>query len=1274
MGVFKCGFLTFLFIVLFAMFARAQSGQDILKKHIPPSPEAASLAKAVEFPVSTFTGSPSINIPIYTIKEGAEDVALSLSYNYNGLKVEEEASWVGLGWTLNAGGAITRVVKGMDEIYGFSHKDLLGQVVPHPGAQIFDENHSNRNMRHCMYYDASGNQKDITDDLFNNLGAIDSEPDLYIYNFNGYSGKFIFKGGQAIDLSNNDIQFFRNAQEFEAVTPNGIHYIFSEKEYTQSTSFGQATEAIPYTFFLSKIKHPYDASRDITFSYVSFEQLLNDQWLLFESMNNLKDRYVPQMPRLNEYYAVREGVGDGVPGLGLVKTNTNVYIELKYLDQINFRNGYIKFDKSPRSDLYGYKLDAIKVYASAPGTNPSLISQHSFTFGYFQGSLIGNDQYTSTLTAETVSREAYPVNYRSRRLKLLSAMENSIGAAEGRSYQFAYEEGLPMPYKSSFAQDYWGYYNGQSLNITLIPDVRRYLYHATIPVSLQDWHGANREPSELYMKQGILKSFTHPTKGATTFDYEIHRYENGPEVQTGLVRQALYPRIVVNDFNRTTTSIPFQEFVIPQGAYQATVDVNVLLYCNGQQCNGDNNITWNCGNASDGTASTLWADIKRWNGSQWVSHAGNLWDLSRPEIRVCSGNSDSQHNYTVSLPPGTYRAYASYPDQFGPNNGPGDAGSATITLDVWARVGENYLEKTGGGLRVKSIINDPKVGLSSTRNYEYSDGVMFRFPMFYWSAYKIWVEIWIPQNGSDPIEIRKWHPHIIHYLYPTTIVPYSYSNGSLVGYQKVTESSPGNGKKVSEYHAKTSRLNFDLVEPEETLYSMDQQYISGVEPSPDMRNGAILREEVYKEGSSKPFQRIAYQYGIVNPRVTWGFKFQNIFSTHFPLMENKYSVCMGLQTCFYPIKSGKLVQTETLIENNLDNDKAQSIRTKFFYDSPNHNQLTRTLQESSDGSEVGKVTLYSKDYLNGNGFIGDLKSKNFILPIETTSYKKSGSNITILKTDIYYYHPGALAGLLSHAFSSELSSPLPLTSFRSSNQSGSGALAFQTSNSISTFNPHSIYSNKKNFQLTYYSSGELQEYEMRDGAAGALLRGEELGRPIAIAKNGHYNQIAFANFESSTLTQGNWTIPSTVRSLDSFSGLKSFDLDNGNISTAVPQNSYLLSYWKKENSGTVSITGVSSSTLKSSITRLGWIKEVWQVNVSSTSLAVIGTAIIDDLRLHPIGAQMTTYTYQPLIGMTSVTDPNGVVEHFKFDGLGRLQFVRDLNRNIITNFEYHYKD
>ncbi len=52
--------------------------------------------------------------------------------------------------------------------------------------------------------------------------------------------------------------------------------------------------------------------------------------------------------------------------------------------------------------------------------------------------------------------------------------------------------------------------------------------------------------------------------------------------------------------------------------------------------------------------------------------------------------------------------------------------------------------------------------------------------------------------------------------------------------------------------------------------------------------------------------------------------------------------------------------------------------------------------------------------------------------------------------------------------------------------------------------------------------------------------------------------------------------------------------------------------------------------------------------------------------------QVTLYTYAPLIGMTSQTDPSGRTTYYEYDDFGRLEYVRDHNGHIVNKYDYHY--
>lgn len=55
-------------------------------------------------------------------------------------------------------------------------------------------------------------------------------------------------------------------------------------------------------------------------------------------------------------------------------------------------------------------------------------------------------------------------------------------------------------------------------------------------------------------------------------------------------------------------------------------------------------------------------------------------------------------------------------------------------------------------------------------------------------------------------------------------------------------------------------------------------------------------------------------------------------------------------------------------------------------------------------------------------------------------------------------------------------------------------------------------------------------------------------------------------------------------------------------------------------------------------------------------------------------AMITTMLYEPLVGVTQITDPKGDVQFYKYDDFGRLEQVKDKDGNIVQENDYHYRN
>ena len=76
----------------------------------------------------------------------------------------------------------------------------------------------------------------------------------------------------------------------------------------------------------------------------------------------------------------------------------------------------------------------------------------------------------------------------------------------------------------------------------------------------------------------------------------------------------------------------------------------------------------------------------------------------------------------------------------------------------------------------------------------------------------------------------------------------------------------------------------------------------------------------------------------------------------------------------------------------------------------------------------------------------------------------------------------------------------------------------------------------------------------------------------------------------------------------------------------------------------------------------------------SLSSMVVPSALVTGLRTKLFETPVTTYTYTPLLGMKTMTTPNGEVTSFEYDSFGRLKKILDNDRKIVEEYDYHYKN
>jgi len=256
---------------------------------VPPSPTMAALMKFEEIPVNNYTGIPDVSVQLYNIESMSKDISINVSLKYHPLSIaiDETAPYTGLGWSLFAGGSIARTVKGSpDELY-LSNPMKIGILQDNVSDPSGGQN-VNRYYQALSLQGNVGNYSDLLGqfgwDCAQN-GRMDTQHDIFQYNFMGNSGRFFIKRNQMtgrlepIKLDNdNAIKIELNYDEesgigdpyaylidflgFTLYDDLGYKYVFTTKEATTDRNNVSIKSFGPITA-------PNDILNPVTYMYTS---------------------------------------------------------------------------------------------------------------------------------------------------------------------------------------------------------------------------------------------------------------------------------------------------------------------------------------------------------------------------------------------------------------------------------------------------------------------------------------------------------------------------------------------------------------------------------------------------------------------------------------------------------------------------------------------------------------------------------------------------------------------------------------------------------------------------------------------------------------------------------------------------------------------------------------------------------------------------------------------------------------------------------------------
>ena len=1158
--------IAFVFVavmIVLAGFGQAGTSPG-LQTVVPASPNAAALGKYGELPVGMYTGIPNISIPLYTLKDRELEVPISLSYHAGGVRVEEIASWAGIGWSLNAGGAITRSIRGMPDDYNGGYFGAVANItalskkymgLPPDQANSFDLSDGN-----CQAAD------------LNAIGGIlggtsDGQADIFYFNFGKYSGSFFMnESGQfvvsplqaltvqkAYSSANNG-----HLTQWILTTPDGVQYIFGTSADGTRTAWenndnGSMWGVSTTGWYLLDIISPHNDKISLTYTNVSYSYSTRAS----EVLNQI----------------VSETGGNGASNLTFDDKKITINnMTVPRLVSITSANGTVTFGAGAnRTDLPGEKaLASVNIYNNQNLTTP------------IKSWLFNTDYYTNRLTLETL-REF-----------------SGDGSLQGQTYSFSYNPPLPNsdPNSSSInSQDLWGYYNGVA---------NQYFPQGFTVTSSQlgtiAINGADRHSDSTYMQYGALHKITFPTGGYTQLDYEPN------QVYTTSGDNSIPPLPVSHEvgqayFYNTSFSDTFTVVYANPATGNVAITVTALSMLN--TCPFDNN----------GFSQCYYATLKGINGNSfpltdWKNGTTNTTLL--PGTYVLTGTGAGTGGNLGDQTGNLFRLYLDWTEYPPPVTNP-----------------NQMVNKNIGGLRIKRMTNFDGISTNITKylynsfsNTSASSGVLVNEPFNYANTFK-----------EDIIMGNIIETTIYLQVKGTPLIPLMPTQGAAIGYQNVTKLIGENGENGKEEYTYTTANDYP-----------DQIQVYRPYPpncSFDWRRGQLLKTTTYKNnsGSFVPIQVKSNHYlNSIKQSVAYGMSMDND-ATHLSgsggqVASSPVDYYVGP---FRTIAEFQYLQSDTIVTFDQNNPSAyiQTVHNYTYDTVQGHYQKTSEITTDSKGHVEETDYKYPQDVtLSGYEETArqNLIAAFILTPVLETKKLRNGLQMTDTKNNYMVF--------------------------------GNGFALPQSIDVQTTTYPV----DRRIEYLRYDTYGNLVQQHKENDVLNTYIWDYNQSYPIASVLGSDSVNIAYTSFEADG--SGTWTIPSASRDTGGITGGSCYNLSSGNITRSglTAATSYVISFWARTTSS-VTVTGGTGAVVGKTIG--GWTYHEYALS-GATSATVSGTGDIDELRLYPSSAQMTTYTYTPLVGTTTQADVDNRATYYEYDGLTRLADVKDQDRNVVKRYCYNY--
>jgi hypothetical protein len=1030
-------------------------------------------------------------------------------------------------------------------------------------------------------------------------GWKDGEPDLYFFNFGGYSGKFYFRDDRTpVIVPEADLKIEpyydgvgnSSIQSFIITTTDGVKYQFGNSPGITGTAPIEITKPVTDVNGLS-------TANTISSWYLNKIISPDDQFSI--TLNYLPENYgyhtISMFPIDGN---ASGGTFGSTHGYDLVKN----IIQGVRLNQIIFPNGTVNLIEgaAAREDLSDNTTALISdgVNTSAKplewinitdGTNP--VRKFKFSYSYFTDN--------TTPIPQDIQNFAPALQTDKKRLKLVQLQEFSGDQTVIKPPHYFTYFNEQVHRRLSFGIDHWGFANGVTGNTTLIPTYTKFASNVTT-----NYPGADRDAYWPAMRGGTLQQINYPTGGFSLFEFE--------------------PNTIYN----TSTS-----------------NVNVSILNQTVHLYGQSAITNTTPFTTDGSAMNM-----AFNNSSNYSATFVIKNSSNVQVYSTNiGNGQVSPTNPLTLAAGTYQATLSV------SNAGNLTGGCTSNITQWQTVQTTNTIPVGGN-RIKTIThNDGVTPNNIVTSYSYlgdngqTSAILYSKPAYvgiirndliqntgYWTITGF--TPYMSVNGCTAL------PDATYFKSPSSIRPMATTQGYHIGYAHLKTSQTGNGYSVYKYFG-TSGLspwqvsNGDVAIRTVTTAGCDAN-APNYPPAPlpiDFKRGELQYEAHYNQGGQM-LKEATYNPVYVNSAVTTpGF----------------IVVYQGGQTLGTKYELTTARKTQTQVTETVYNPGGGSLTTTStsYNESPYHHEVTRVNATNSKGEVMETKKKFAFDFRlsTSDGIADGYPQYNTdcasCLTAKNNAMAACAGNSQCITTAYLNYLQCLTTARVNYVAYRRTNFTNPSNTFKTYHDNAKAAADAELKPILEL---QDFYQNPS-IETGKWKNGNLlgatfSRYDYSTTAAGKVYLNKVQAINLAATSS---------TFTNAATNSGNNSIIKDSRYQDE-SSVKFY---NGNIAEIISKDAVTTAYiWGYNNTlPIVKSIGVSHSTLLTAYNNVGGVLSMLR---SQPSLSA---------------AQLNTYVYTPMTGMTSETDVNGKTINYEYDPLQRLLLARDFNSNILKQYDYKYQ-